>query len=44
MMTRIVIAGAKGKAPMTRIPAGEPPIPEDIPHERVQINRGELLQ
>jgi hypothetical protein len=44
MMTRIVIAGAKGKAPMTRIASGAPTIPEDIPHERGQINRAELLQ
>jgi hypothetical protein len=44
MMTRIVIAGANGKAPMTRIAAGEPLVPEDIPHEGGQINRSELLQ
>jgi hypothetical protein len=44
MITRIVIEGAKGKAPMGRIAAGAPPNPEDIPHERGQISAAELLQ
>jgi hypothetical protein len=37
MITRIVIAGAKGMAPMTRIAAVARHFPEDIPHERGQI-------
>jgi hypothetical protein len=40
----MVIAGAKGSAPMTAIAAGLQPFPEDIPHEPTQITIAGLLQ
>jgi hypothetical protein len=40
----MVIAGAKGSAPMTDIAPGLQAIPEDIPHEPAQITIATLLQ
>ena len=44
MITRIVVAGAKGMAPMDAIAAAAPTFPEDIPHEPGEIIFGALLQ